>query len=62
MEKKSIGKVKMTLLSDKSMIDILDKMQYVADKMEEKENRSMAAGLWDLVSKKPVWGKRKNNA
>ena len=61
MEKKVIGKVKMTLASGKSMKDILTQMQRVADGLEEKENRSMVRAMWDFVAKKPVIGKRKND-
>jgi ABC-type phosphonate transport system ATPase subunit len=60
MEKKVIGKAKMTLVSGKSMGDILKQMERVADRLEEKENRSMMRSMWDFVAKKPVIGKRKN--
>lgn len=56
---KTIGKTKMTLVSGKSMGDILKQMERVADKLEEKENRSMARSVWDFIAKKPVVGKRK---
>ena len=52
---------KVTVVSGKSMKDILEQMQLVVNKMEERENRSMARAAWDFVAKKPVIGKRKND-
>jgi len=64
MEKKSIGKVKMTLTSGEGMKSILEEskqvlgqIKHMADKMEEKENRSMMRALWIGLTKKPVIGK-----
>ena len=36
----------------------LEQIARIADRIEEKENRSMAKALWDGLTKKPVWGKR----
>lgn len=58
---KTIGKAKMTLISGKSMGDMLEKMDKIVNKMEERENRSMVRAVWDFVAKKPVIGKRKSD-
>ena len=52
-------KVAITIASEKTLKDTLSQLQHVVDKMDEKENRSMAAGLWEFIAKKPVIGKRK---
>ena len=54
-------KAKVTIVSGKSLKDTLEQIQRVADKLEERENRSMAASFWDFIAKKPVVGKRKND-
>ena len=54
-------KSKVTIVSGKSLKDALEQMQRVADKLEERENRSMVRSMWDFVAKKPVIGKRKND-
>ena len=61
MGKKVIGKSKMTLVSSKSMGDMLEKMERIVDNLDEKENRSMVRAVWDFVAKKPVIGKRKSD-
>lgn len=48
---------KITIYSSKSMKDLCERMEKIADKIEEKENRSMAKSAWNFVSKKPVIGK-----
>lgn len=54
-------KAKVTIASGKSLQDTLAQIQRVADKLEERENRSMVRAMWDFVAKKPVIGKRKND-
>jgi intergrase/recombinase len=48
---------KVTIYSGKSMKNTLERLQRIADKIEEKENRSMARSVLNFVTKKPVIGK-----
>ena len=48
---------KITIYSSKSMKDLCERMERIADKIEEKENRSMTRSAWNFVSKKPIVGK-----
>jgi hypothetical protein len=48
---------KITIYSSKSMKNLCERLEKIADKIEEKENRSMVRTAWNFVSKKPVIGK-----
>ena len=50
-------KNKMTIYSSKSMKDLCERMERLVDRIEEKENRSMARSTWNFMSKKPIIGK-----
>ena len=48
---------KITIYSSKNMQDLCARIESIADKMEERENRSMVRSMWNILTKKPVIGK-----
>jgi hypothetical protein len=49
-------KMKVTIISEKSLDDLLDRIDKAAAKQEEREDRSIARTIWDFLNK-PVIGK-----
>lgn len=48
---------KIIVYSSESMKQTHDRLKILADKMEERENRSMVRSMWNILTKKPVIGK-----
>ena len=49
-------KMKVTIISDKALDDLLNRIDRGAAKQEEKEERSIARMMWDFLNK-PVIGR-----
>ena len=48
---------KIIVYSGESMKETHDRLKQLADKIEERENRSMVRSMWNILTKKPVVGK-----
>jgi hypothetical protein len=47
-------KMKVTIISEKSLDDLLDRIDKAAAKQESKEERSLVRILWDFLNKQVI--------
>jgi hypothetical protein len=50
---------KVTIYSGESVKNTLDQLKRIADKIEEKENRSIMRAFWSVLAEKPFIGKKR---